>query len=236
MTSAETTTAAAKTDAARPLSYEVAALLVAANGALDAYTFLQHQVFANAQTGNVVLFAVGLVRPDIASPLTHLWPVLAFIAGVMIARVLHGPRAAGSPPRLRRWVFVVQVVVLGLIAAAPDAAPVGAVVTVISFLAGLQLALFRTVGARTFVPIAMTGNLMRATEAVHTAVTGTAKQWREAAAQLALIGIFTGGVVLGAVATTHLGGRAAVVPAGLFTLDLAWLVLRRRRRGEPAGS
>ena len=41
-------------------------LLTAVGGFLDAFTFVQHGVFANAQTGNVVLFTVDLDDNDLA--------------------------------------------------------------------------------------------------------------------------------------------------------------------------
>jgi uncharacterized membrane protein YoaK (UPF0700 family) len=224
-------------DAPPALAYEIAMPLIAANGSLDAYTFLAHHgVFATAQTGNVVLFAIGLVRPDVAAPLPHLWPILAFVAGIAVARSLNNPAAPEEQRRSRRWVLAVQVVVLVVIAILSYALPLWVVVSAISFLSALQLALFRRVGAITWVPIAMTGNLMRTTEDVHAVVTGDRDSRRPAAAQLALIVVFVAGVVLGAVATTHLGGRAAFVPAALIAADLAWIVscgAARRHRTVP---
>jgi hypothetical protein len=137
------------------------------------------RVFANAQTGNVVLFAPGLIHPDIAAP-PHLWPVLAFIAGVALAQTLHNPADAARPPRPRRWVLIAEVVVLGFIAAAPSALPLGVIVSLISFFSALRLSLFRTVESLTFVPIAMTGNLSRATEAIHAAASAAQRERRTA--------------------------------------------------------
>jgi uncharacterized membrane protein YoaK (UPF0700 family) len=209
------------------LAYDVAVPLIAANGALDAYTFLAHDgVFATAQTGNVVLFAIGLVRPAVAAPLPHLWPILAFAAGIAVARSLNSPAVPEGQRRSRRWVLAVQVAALAGIAIWSSALPLWVIVSVISFLSALQLALFRKVATITWVPIAMTGNLMRTTEAVHAVVTGDRDTRRPAAAQLALIVVFIAGVVLGAVTTTHLGGRAAFIPAALIAADLAWIVSR----------
>lgn len=214
-------------DAPPALAYDVAVPLIAANGALDAYTFLAHNgVFATAQTGNVVLFAIGLIRPAVAAPLPHLWPILAFAAGIAVARVLNNPASPGGQRRSRRWVLAVQVVALVVIAILSSALPLWVIVSVISFLAALQLVLFRKVAAITWTPIAMTGNLMRTTEDVHAVVTGDRDSRRPAAAQLVLIVVFVAGVVLGAVTTTHLGGRGAFVPAALIAADLAWITSR----------
>jgi hypothetical protein len=62
---------------------------------------------------------------------------------------------------------------------------------------------------------------------------------RPAAAQLALVGVFVAGVVVGAVTTTQLGGRGALVPAALIAADLAWIFSRgaaHRHRTVPPGT
>lgn len=157
----------------RAFPFELAVPLILANGALDSYTYLAHdRVFATAQTGNVVLFAVGLIRPDVAAPLPHLWPIIAFCIGILLAHVLHRPDHPTRSLRSRRWVLLTQIAVLTVIGAAPTAFPLWLIVSAISFTSALQIALMRTIGGITFVPIAMTGNLMRAVEAFHTAVTG----------------------------------------------------------------
>lgn len=46
-----------------------------------------------------------------------------------------------------------------------------------------------------------------------------------------MIAVFFLGVVLGAVTTTHMGGRAAFVPAGVILLDYVFIRVRRRIRG-----
>jgi uncharacterized membrane protein YoaK (UPF0700 family) len=213
------------------LRYEVAVPLIAANGALDAYTFLAHDgVFATAQTGNVVLFAIGLIRPAVAAPWPHLWPILAFVAGIAVARSISRPAATGGHYRSRRWVLVVQVLILVAVGSFSSALPLWLIVSAISFASALQLALFRKIAAITWVTIAMTGNLMRTTESVHAALTGDRDSRGPAVAQLAMIVVFAAGVVLGAVTTTHLGGRAAFVPAALLAADLVWIVSRRGLR------
>ena len=54
-------------------TYRVGILLAAAGGFLDAYTFLcRGHVFANAQTGNIVLFGVSLARGDNVDELANL--------------------------------------------------------------------------------------------------------------------------------------------------------------------
>lgn len=214
-------------------SLRVATLLTVANGFIDAYTFLAHGgVFANAQTGNVVLFGVGLARPDVAKPLAHLWPILAFVAGLAAARALNSPSAEAALRYPLRFSLVVQIVVLAIIATLPATVPQWLITTSIAFVSALQLSLFRTVRSATFVTIAMTGNLRRTTEALHDAVHGDASERRLAALYVALVCGFTGGAVVGALITSHLGTTAVWIPAAIIAVALSQYYLddlRHRR-------
>lgn len=215
-------------------SLRVAALLTVANGFIDAYTFLAHGgVFANAQTGNVVLFGVGLARPEVAEPLAHLWPILAFVAGLAAARALSSSSAEAALRHPLRFSLVVQIAVLAIIAISPATVPQWLITTSIAFVSALQLSLFRTVRSATFVTIAMTGNLRRTTEALHDAVHGGASERRLAALYVALVSGFIDGAVIGALVTSHLGTSAAWIPAAIIAVALSQYYiddLRHRRR------
>ena len=67
----------------------VGILLALSGGYMDAYTYLfRDHVFANAQTGNLVLFAVNLSEGRLLDCLRYLVPVLAFGAGVFLAQAV----------------------------------------------------------------------------------------------------------------------------------------------------
>ena len=63
-----------------------ALLLTAANAFLDAHTYIARgHVFANVQTGNVIFFAMDASEGHLVTALAHVWPILAFMAGVLLA-------------------------------------------------------------------------------------------------------------------------------------------------------
>jgi uncharacterized membrane protein YoaK (UPF0700 family) len=67
----------------------LAALLAVAGGFLDSFTYIAHGgVFANAQTGNVVLLGVLAARGDWIAAGQHALPILAFVVGVATAETL----------------------------------------------------------------------------------------------------------------------------------------------------
>ena len=54
---------------------------------MDAWVYLAHgQVFANSQSGNLVLMAIALAGGNTARAVTHLPSLLAFIIGMLASR------------------------------------------------------------------------------------------------------------------------------------------------------
>src|ERR1700730_13517061 len=81
-------------------SLPLGAGLAVAGGFLDTYTAVgRHGVFANAQTGNVVLFGVLAAAGRWSQALRHVPPILAFVLGVAVAETLRRPRVGAAP----RW-------------------------------------------------------------------------------------------------------------------------------------
>ena len=57
---------------------------------MDAYSYLARgHVFANAQTGNMLLFGVNLASGQFQNALHYLCPVLAFGFGIFLAEFIH---------------------------------------------------------------------------------------------------------------------------------------------------
>lgn len=61
-------------------------ILALSGGFMDAYSYLERgNVFANAQTGNLLLFGVNLAEGNYFAMLSYLLPVLAFTLGILLA-------------------------------------------------------------------------------------------------------------------------------------------------------
>src|SRR5882757_8971081 len=79
-------------DAASPLRREetlqVAMLLALAGGYIDAYAWIVHRTMANAQTANMVFLWVHATAGQWAMALHYVPPILAFVAGVLVASSL----------------------------------------------------------------------------------------------------------------------------------------------------
>ena len=63
-------------------------IMAFSGGFMDAYTYVfRDKVFANAQTGNIILFGLNLSSGDFSKAVEHLFPILAFTAGIFTAQL-----------------------------------------------------------------------------------------------------------------------------------------------------
>ncbi|KIQ19663.1 hypothetical protein RU01_04700 [Rhodococcus sp. MEB064] len=211
-------------------SLRFALIVTAASGFLDAYTFVSRGgVFANAQTGNVIFLAIELSRTQWSAAADHLWPLLAFVVGVVIANVIKSGRAERHVHRPIRWSVAAQAAILAVVGFVPDTVPNALVTVPIAFIASLQFALFRTIGDLNFIAVAMTGNLMRFTDAGFAALVDRDPAGRRAVrVYSAVIAVFALGALAGAAATETIGVRAAWIPAAVLAATLIIFLIDER--------
>jgi uncharacterized membrane protein YoaK (UPF0700 family) len=217
-------------DTERTRSLWFALLLTLANGFLDAHTYLTRGgVFANVQTANVIFFAIDGAERKFAAALAHLWPILAFIAGVTLASHIKSGRIERIVPRPLVWTMVVQALALAIIGFVPASVPHSYVTVPISFLAAVQIGLFRNIGDLLYMPVATTGNLMRFVEAGYDGfVERNAASRRACGVYGALIAAFAAGAVAGAVASLAMGVHAIWLPAGFLAVTLCLFIFDER--------
>src|SRR4030088_671760 len=134
-------------DTERTRSLWFALLLTLANGFLDAHTYLARGgVFANVQTANVIFGPIDSSERKFALAQAHVWPILAFIAGVALASHIKSGRIERLLPRPLLWTMAVQALALAIIGFIPASVNPGCVPVPLSFLAALQIGLFRNIG------------------------------------------------------------------------------------------
>ncbi|MCX6469420.1 MAG: YoaK family protein [Corynebacteriales bacterium] len=190
-------------------------ILIGVGGFLDAYTYLTRGgVFANTQTGNVILLATSGAAGEWHRAVAHLWSILAFVVGVLVATVLRTWWRDATSAALLVSVTTAQALVLGVVAAVPAEWPNVVVTVPIAFVAAMQMELFRTIGGMPIITIATTGNLMRFVESVHALLTQRdAESRRRCALYSAVVAAFAGGAVVGAIVSRWLGTPAVALCA-----------------------
>jgi uncharacterized membrane protein YoaK (UPF0700 family) len=212
-----------------------AVMLTAANGFLDAYTYTTRGgVFANVQTANVILFAIDLSHRHWGTALAHLWPIFAFLAGVLISAHIKSGRAEKLVPHPLRWTMGFQAVAFAVVGLVPTTVPSSFVTIPISFLAAMQFTLFRSIGDLTYIAVATTGNLMRFVESAYSVYVDKDDTAHPAFLIYGtLIATFSGGAVLGAFASLYFGIRAVWLPAAFLAITLIFFIVDEREGKEP---
>ncbi len=200
MRSPETANSVGLGDQLRALSglLTVACLFAVVGGYLDAYAYLAHgHVFANAQTGNVVLLAVHASAGDWPRAVRHLPPILAFVLGVTVAKLL-GVQTQKQSFRATLCCEAFELAILSVLAVFGGNLPDASVVPLISFVAAIQNTSLSAVGPWSFNSVMTTGNLRDATSGLVLWLTG--RQTERGRGQAIVLGLICLSFLAGALA------------------------------------
>ncbi|MGW4567266.1 YoaK family protein [Streptomyces sp. NPDC004561] len=209
----------------RPDTLAVGVLLAAVGGFLDAYTYVRHAVFANLQSGNVLLFCVEATARHWHRAILLLIPIAAFGIGVLLVEALGVPRTKRLVRRPVRLILTIQIALLAAIASLPADAPEQATTVTVSFVAALQFSTFTTLRDTPYTTLAESGNLQKGIVAAHQWLTAREPAAAHRAGRYALIiGAFAAGAATGAILTRLIGTPAVAAAALLLATVLALLI------------
>ena len=144
----------------------VGCLLSASGGLQDVYTYnIRDGVFANAQTGNIVLLGQNVALGNWEIALRYLLPLLAFAAGIYLTEVIHGlfPNHGEHTIHWRHGVLLLEIAVLLAVGWMPQSWNLLANMLV-SFVCAMQVEAFRTVEGNAYATTMCIGNLRSAME------------------------------------------------------------------------
>jgi uncharacterized membrane protein YoaK (UPF0700 family) len=182
---------------------------------MDAWVYLAHGgVFANAQSGNVVLMGVALAGGDIARAVTHLPSLFAFVAGMLASRLSEESLKRGrvNSRNVRLALECVMLLALGLFAARmPDRA----VTACVGFIAGVQITSLSHIGSWSLNTGMTTGNLHAGVTALAKALRRSAEEWPHAFTMFICVA-FAAGAAGGAWLIPRLGGGTLATIAVLI--------------------
>lgn len=184
-------------------TFRIAAILAAVGGYLDAYTYiLRGGVFANAQTGNMVLLAVYGAEGKYRQAVYYIVPILAFAAGVFITEVLKKYFTEKEFRIYEHWILAIEIILLGIVGVIPLSVPNGVVNVTISFVCSLQVNSFRKIKNLPYASTMCTGNLRSGTEKLFQyAVNKDKKAGLQAAHYFGIILLFIAGAAAGTLFT-----------------------------------
>lgn len=219
-------------------TYVVAAILASAGGFLDAYSYLvRGHVFANAQTGNIVLLGMRFFDRDWLGCAKYLMPIVMFVAGVLLADRLR-IKLKNSSLHWRQHIILIEAAVLAVVTYIPVGGRYDIVAnTLISFVCSLQVESFRKVHSISFATTMCTGNLRTATEQISLYLTDKDDEHLSAALKLyGIIAFFILGVIIGTLICSALGRSGLIFVIFQLIAVFVLMFIEVEKKAEPDSS
>lgn len=199
--------------------------LAVAGGFLDAYTYILHGgVFANAQTGNIVLFGIFLAEGAWNYAFYVFMPILAFIVGIFATEWFSYYFHTIHHIHWRQIVLLIEMLLLFALGFLPLSVPDILVNTTIAFVCSVQVNSFRKLEGMAYSTTMCTGNLRSAVEYLSMAIVNhDSNLLRKSLRYWYIILAFTAGAALGAVLCGIFLQQAVWVCCLLFLFVLGYL-------------
>ena len=208
-------------------------VLTLAGGFQDAYSYnCRGQVFANAQTGNIVLLGKNIASGNFQNALHYLFPLLAFLAGVYLSEWVRELCKSFQKLHWRQIVLAFEIVMLAIAGLLPQSLNVVSNV-LMSFACAMQVDSFRKFRG---IPCATTmciGNMRSGTELLcRYHITKDPELKRKSLHYYFIILVFAIGAAIGAVASQKFGNPAIWIAAGLMLLGFILMFVKEEIQGE----
>ncbi len=139
-------------------SMSLCCLLASVGGFLDIYTYiLKGHVFANAQTGNIVLMAYSVASGDYTSVFMYALPIIAFASGVFVSEFIRHHFSYQEMMTFHHVILIVEIVVLTTLMKVEISRSLFN--AIVGFICSMQVSTFTHVVGLPFASTMCTGNL-----------------------------------------------------------------------------
>lgn len=139
-------------------NYFTSYLLASIGGFLDIYTYLlKGKVFANAQTGNLVLLAHSLIESNLNSAITYLFPIIAFGTGIFLSNIFKYQLIPVLKMNFHLFIILIELAIFVFLITVP----LGNLIfnSIIGFVCALQVSSFASTRNIPYASTMCTGNL-----------------------------------------------------------------------------
>ncbi len=195
-------------------TFLIGAILAVVGGFLDAYTYISRgSVFANAQTGNIVLMGIKFANGKVKESLFYLIPIFSFIVGILICETIRYKFINAKHIHWRQIVIFFEIIILTIVAFIPQGQPYNNISNaLVSFVCSLQVQSFRKFNDNAIATTMCTGNLRSATEHFFNFISTKNKDdLTQTFNYLGIIAFFILGGAIGALITNSLSIKAVLI-------------------------
>ena len=208
-------------------SFATALFIILSGGLQDAYTYCcRDKVFANAQTGNIVLMSTHLFEGDWAGVFRYFVPVISFMAGIFVAECIHRRYKSMEKVHWRQIIILAEIILLFCVGFLPQTVNTFAN-ALVSFVCAMQVQTFRKVRGHAYASTMCIGNMRSGTDALCAYFhTHDKKILQKSMTYFAVIGVFAVGAGIGSVLTKQFGERGIWVSCILLAVSFLVMFVR----------
>ncbi len=207
-------------------SFITAAFLSLSGGFQDAYTYiLRGKVFANAQTGNIVLLSQSICERNWSLSVHYLIPLIFFALGVAVAELIHQSYRNARRVHWRQLVVITEIILLFFVGFIPDTYNLIAN-AIVSFSCAMQVQSFRKVNGYAFSSTMCIGNIRSAMESlVAYKTTHNTDTIKKAGCYFGIIILFGTGAAIGGRLISILGMHTIWVSCVLLFINFSLMFI-----------
>ena len=210
--------------------------LTLAGGFQDAYSYnVRDHVFANAQTGNIVLLGQNIASGNLMHALRYLLPLAAFFLGVYLTEWIKHFYKTSVKIHWRQIVLIIEILILGITGFLPNEPTLNVIANImLSFACAMQVDTFRKFRS---IPCATTmciGNMRSATAMLcKFRVTKEPSLWKKSRQYYFVIFVFAVGAAVGALMSLRFQEPAIWVAALLLLIGFVLMFIREDMESNP---
>ena len=200
-------------------SFLMAAFLSLSGGLQDAYTYIfRGKVFANAQTGNIVLLSQNIFDKNWSQAIHYLVPLLFFAFGIAIAECIHVRFQRVQRIHWRQLILILEILLLLTVGFLPTRFNLLAN-AIVSFSCAMQVQSFRKVNGYAFASTMCIGNIRSGTDALCAFIrTRDRNTLHKSLCYWGIILLFAIGAGIGGYGITLFGMRTIWISCGLLLI------------------
>lgn len=213
--------------------FRSAVFIILSGGFQDAYTYCcRGGVFANAQTGNIVLMSSALFRGDWGAVVKYLVPVLSFLLGIAVAELVHVHYRRQEKIHWRQIVLIEEIILLFIVGFIPEYLDPLAN-ALVSFVCALQVQTFHKIHGQPYASTMCIGNMRSGMESLCAWFRSRDRETLvRALTYFGVIGIFAVGAGLGSVLSTMTGQGTIWVCCGLLSVSFGMMFIHEQQEHD----
>ena len=195
-------------------SIEVGIFLALSGGFMDAYSYINRgKVFANAETGNIILMALKVCEGKFFEAVNYLIPIISFAVGVAICEIIKYRKERINMIHWRQILVLFEIFAFIAVGFLPQEMNRVAN-SIISMISGIQFATFPKIRGTAIATTMCTGNLKTGTQNMYRGIkTGDRSAIEKGLYYYVCILVFIAGTAIGYFAVKLMAEKAIFLAA-----------------------